>query len=601
MYRSPLSSTGAAPATHYISSGLVYPEFVTDALSGTNPDYDGCDVSSDTAQVAMARVGVQPIAEEIFDYYVSSTHDEDGVARARAGSDVNDGLTPATPFATISALPTITAGMRIGLDRGSYFREQIATPGADASGVVVGAYGAGRLPILDAADVAGAWAKTAGRTSIYDQVWTFTTAVGEFLSLWEDGVRLRWVASLDLCDATAGTYYVPTLNGTSTTIYVHATGSGDPDSNGKTYEISRRHTAITAGINWIVSDTRGKRPLNRSGALLGGVGAEFHRCIGEDGTSHNIQITSGGRAVDCIGWKCDWNDRVGFTTFVAFAIDGRASSAEFVRCISVLETAKVLEALSGGHAIDGFYAHTASSSNRFDSISYLDCAVSGALTGFAAGDVDEIISARNFGIDCRFVHSSTATLGAQIDDLYGKSGSVMGMVAVYMHLSGETTLNGLRAYGTTQAFNGDVYNNSAGGTVRVERSVIVHVGGFTRFAINGNSAGSTIESEGNILFGGSSSMAFRQKGSGLSQNNNYYPSGADYEIGASSYTTFAAYRTANPTYDVNSITTDPLLNDPANGDFGLDPASPAIALGAGLERPDVTYTAIPSDAEIAAM
>lgn len=43
------------------------------------------------------------------------------------------------------------------------------------------------------------------------------------------------------------------------------------------------------------------------------------------------------------------------------------------------------------------------------------------------------------------------------------------------------------------------------------------------------------------------------------------------------------------------------MTDPANGDFSLDPASPAIALGAGLERLDVAYTPIPTDEDLGAM
>src|SRR5690606_7665711 len=71
------------------------------------------------------------------------------------GSDDNDGATPATALATLGALELVE-GMRIGLARGSYWREQI--DGGAVSGVTVGAYGVGKMPVLDAASpIEGTW------------------------------------------------------------------------------------------------------------------------------------------------------------------------------------------------------------------------------------------------------------------------------------------------------------------------------------------------------------------------------------------------------------------------------------------------------------
>ena len=60
MFVTPLSSTGLYPATHYISSGLIPEEL--DALLATIPDID---ISDDDAFVAMGRLGLQMINEEV--------------------------------------------------------------------------------------------------------------------------------------------------------------------------------------------------------------------------------------------------------------------------------------------------------------------------------------------------------------------------------------------------------------------------------------------------------------------------------------------------------------------------------------------------------
>lgn len=45
----------------------------------------------------------------------------------------------------------------------------------------------------------------------------------------------------------------------------------------------------------------------------------------------------------------------------------------------------------------------------------------------------------------------------------------------------------------------------------------------------------------------------------------------------------------------------PAVSQSASGDFSLQSGSPAIAIGAGLVRPSISYTPIPSDVAVAAM
>lgn len=72
-------------------------------------------------------------------------------------------------------------------------------------------------------------------------------------------------------------------------------------------------------------------------------------------------------------------------------------------------------------------------------------------------------------------------------------------------------------------------------------------------------------------------------------NSWWRPSGDVIEIGASRYSTWAAYNSAtgwdnNGTHSGNDFV-DPLLNDPANGDFTLQATSPCIDVGVNLGTP----------------
>jgi hypothetical protein len=430
-----------------------------------------------------------------------------------------------------------------------------------------------------------------------------------FLSIWEDGVRLRWVASQATADATPASFYSATTGaGGSTAIYVHATGSGDPGSNGKTYKISKRHFGICAGsgsASWRVSNVHTKRQLHNDGSLvIAAPGSTITGCLAEDGTKHNMFIGADCVATDCIAWKCDWADRTNTTAFVAFVSDGRTKSATFRRCIAKMELAKVAAAISGAKAIDGFYAHTSSDGQKWASITFEDCSGYGACTGIYANNATAMTIARGY---CEEVQDATAGVGIVTHtDVYAKGSATatVHMRTAYTHNSGTATIEGLRSLGYINTTRGDVYSNAAG-SVTVTKSIIARVTGGpgVRFFVNGNraNADSTIASTYNIIVGGSTDVGYRAKGTaGTTDFNNYYADTINFEV-AASYNDFADYRAANETLDASSITTDPQIDDVQNGDFSLNAASPALALGAGLERPDVTYTAVPSDVALAAL
>ena len=99
-----------------------------------------------------------------FDYYVDSV----------AGNDFNDGKTPLTPLATIAAAVTkvgSTAGLSVGLKRGSTFRNDRLNFGG--VGTSVRAYGTGANPrILGSTAISGSWSNVSG--NIYSTPLAYT-------------------------------------------------------------------------------------------------------------------------------------------------------------------------------------------------------------------------------------------------------------------------------------------------------------------------------------------------------------------------------------------------------------------------------------------
>lgn len=522
------------------------------------------------------------------------------------GSDSNTGSSAAVPIKTISRLMSLmVSGSTVWLARGSYWREQLGALGGSAVGVGVTVYGSGQMPVLDGADVVNpaAWAKTGGLTSVYDLTWTHDVANGSFVSLWENTTRLRWVASAALCDATAGSFYVDICDATATShVYYHPTGNGNPASNGLTVEMSKRTYGLIAGLNWSVEYVHTRRQLHNDGSLVGSAFGTFRHCLAEDGTKHNMFL-AGGLAEDCIAWLSDWADRTNTAAYVAYVSDGTGQTATFRRCISKMDAAKVAAAVTGGTGLDAFTAHTADTSHNWQSVIFEDCAVHGAVTGFSVANCNSQVMTRCYTEETHYALSGAADTITVTDPWVRDTvGSLVPMAAAYVSYGGNATIQGLRSYSLIASNFGDIYQGDPGTTVTVSKSVLVRASGQSggRFIVNGNLAGTVINSDHNIIVGGSADTGFRMKGTGSADFNDYSTNSMVFEV-ASSYSTFAAYQAAQPTLDVHSIAQNPLLNDPANGDFGVSLSSPAIALGAGLERPNITYTAIPSDAALAAM
>jgi hypothetical protein len=208
------------------------------------------------------------------------------------GNDSNNGKTPLSAFATIAKLMTVySAGHSAYLARGSSWREQLSIPGEDCKVI---AYGTAATPVLDASNVITGFSKTGGRTNVYEKAVTTAAVNGEqYVNAWEDGAVLVRATSVANCDATPGSHY-PTAETGNITWYVHPSDSGNPDSNGKEYEVSVRDFGLDSIYDGTVAtDLVVQKQQNCSGAIRTGRSAILTDIISYDGNKHNVYIKDG--------------------------------------------------------------------------------------------------------------------------------------------------------------------------------------------------------------------------------------------------------------------------------------------------------------------
>lgn len=210
-----------------------------------------------------------------------------------AGSDANDGLTQATPKATCAAGMVVLASSgrkTIRLKCGSFFREQITLP----AGKRLKNYGSGERPILDPRE------NTTGTWTLYGAAYTYTQTVNHALSspsvhrVWEDGVRLKRVANVATVETTPGSFYAATPSGTTGVLYIHPTGDGNPNSNGKTYSYSYRMYGINMGNGCVVDGIKTGWNGGESGSIRALARCcVIRNCDAIDGAKHHVLISEG--------------------------------------------------------------------------------------------------------------------------------------------------------------------------------------------------------------------------------------------------------------------------------------------------------------------
>ena len=337
---SSLSSTIGYKADNYTAlkaidtSGLSYGDiclvsgrsYIGDRGGGTFY-WDSSDLSTEVASDTLSGIYVAPTGQDgslgawVFIEYARAPWYVDSVT----GSDANDGRSPSAAFQNLTALPAVIRPFdQVFLARGSRWRQQGFDLRSDNwRGVEVGPYGRGRLPQIDGSVVAGSFVQNATHATVYEfpvlgnweisrkypavfesNVWLTEYRTGD------DGMATD-AATIEAVAATPGTFctiLAPSGGYQLCTYYIHPTGSGDPNSNGKLYEVKNPPADDLAGRMVWEDDGRNtgasfsfihfKRSAQHNGAL-DTFTVNFKHCVITEIGAHGC-ITRGGLMEDCV-------------------------------------------------------------------------------------------------------------------------------------------------------------------------------------------------------------------------------------------------------------------------------------------------------------
>lgn len=213
-----------------------------------------------------------------------------------SGNDSSSGRMWNAPLKTVAAWAAKTkrAGEVTGVARGSVWHETI-TCGYNYMGLI--AYGVGAKPLFDQSDPLSGWTKTDGYTYIYQADRT-VEPTRPHVELWEDAVRMPLAADLATLDTTAGDYWFDST--APTTVYVHATGDGNPATNGKLYEYNARSYGINgSAYGGTLAGLWGRRASYQTNSIGGGRAALMWDLLVEDGSTHLLWVSEDSQVRRC--------------------------------------------------------------------------------------------------------------------------------------------------------------------------------------------------------------------------------------------------------------------------------------------------------------
>jgi len=258
----------------------------------------GCELSFDGTTWISEGQYVWPTSNAV--YYVSSVN----------GDDLNDGLTLPTAFATIAKLNTVlVSGSNVFLERGSYWPEMLDSHLVDGP-IAVRAIGTGAPPQLDCADVipSDSWTPHATLTHVYQREWlvplidlaSAMVLVCEGTTI-DNAELLLDVTSLNAgntetqVDTNAGSYF---YNETAHILYIHPTGSTDPETNDLIYTATKRPQGIycsPSSTGNLIDSVHTRRNGINNGSTTLASGCIVNNSVFDQGHKHNV--LSGPRAV----------------------------------------------------------------------------------------------------------------------------------------------------------------------------------------------------------------------------------------------------------------------------------------------------------------
>jgi hypothetical protein len=473
-----------------------------------------------------------------FDWYVNSV----------TGNDANDGKTPNSAYATIGALTSISAGDKIGLAKGSMWREMLTI---GANNVQVSAYGTGDKPILDCADViaVGDWSKSDGLTNVYQCTKSpALDAVETYNGIFEDGIALTRVANTATCDSTPGSFAFSSNTVAPCTLYVHPTGSGDPATNSKAYTFSSRLNAITSyGYTGIrITGIHGKHCLNGSGNFRIGNSSYLNDCLSTWGVKHNYYIGEGGVMTDCVATDIrEYAAGQTGTMYVYNSNNPSGGGVQFIRCTAQ----STAQNLTGA----GFYGHFSVGGN-YGTILFRDCIVTkmaNAIYGIsgALNIINPTITDCVYGIKLDPACDGVTVTGGSFTTSLANSRSIE------VAHTAPFSINGLTIVHTGTVSGASIYIPNGIAPDLTLTDVVITVAGSSLFVRAYGNTGGTINVTGTQFKGSSTDGSVYYTISGgpvvTSDYNNFARSDYNFQIQGTGYNDVAAYK-AGSGQDANS-------------------------------------------------
>lgn len=303
------------------------------------------------------------------------------------GDDGNDGLTEETAFQTLGALETAALaygdGVSVALAKGSTWRESLNLNNTKKVSVQV--YGSGSIPVVTGLDIVSSWTQDPTYTNTwYADVSHDGTSTNRQIAIEDDAMLVR-VADVATLDGQPGAYYCAQASTANPTrVWVHPTGSTNPNINGSVYEVTARPQTIRLGDNPTMADIICKAAISNNGPLdlIDLENVTVRRAAGVFGTKHMGGMGSGlAEDIVLFGQDAIIPSELSNVPWVAYLIDGTGMTATNRRVFAYVEPSS---------AGAGFYNHD-SLGNAPDSIYYDQCVLrdgpNGGSFGYGGGGI----------------------------------------------------------------------------------------------------------------------------------------------------------------------------------------------------------------------
>lgn len=502
-------------------------------------------------------------------YFVDSVNGDDG----------NTGTAEDDAFETLGALETAALaygdGVSVALAKGSTWRESLDLSSLD--NVTVQTFGSGNAPIITGADVETGWTVHTTHANVYEASVAHEAGGTERGTVYEDGVLLNRVADAATCQSTAGSFViVQGSDGTPWNMQIHPSDSGNPTSNGMTYEVSVRADPFLGGIGLtMVGPIEVKAGLNNNGWIdVSALDATVSRTLTTYGTKHHGLIRSGS-LTDAVVYENDaaTASEASNVAWVFYAPDADGLVGSVTRLFGIGGTAG-----SGRRNVRLLYAHDGSA-NEYDTINVTGSAVVDMSGGFGP-------TANNVTMDGVFCRNSELsnpfTNVGVIKRLLGDDIPDGACLNVQFIGSSPTVLfEDIALYAPSAAVGESISRPEDAGTYTYNQLAYVSDGNYSLIrSYNANTKAFTVTKC--ILMGkGTTLLRMDNAGETYTGDYNIFDGSPGY-VGNrylnNTYTTLADWQTAvsadaNSVYITAAQKANLWLGDPTTGDFRINPSA----------------------------